>query len=69
MKNIMANKLHQCTCPECGQDYAGMSIESSSELGISRIYCSECCFSVEDSICEEDITEQFLQIYNSNEAN
>lgn len=58
--------LCDCICPECNQDYNGLSIESSYELSISRIKCSECGFSVEDNLCEEDLTEQFLQIYNDN---
>lgn len=50
-------------CPECNQDYNGLSIDSSYELGISRIECSECGFSFEDNLCEEDLTENFFQIY------
>lgn len=57
--------LCDCICPECEQDYNGLSIESSYEMEISRIKCSECGFSVEDNLCEEDLTEQFLQIYNT----
>lgn len=56
--------LCDCICPECNQDYSGLSIESSYELGVSRIKCSECGFSVEDNLCEEDLTEQFFQIHN-----
>lgn len=61
----MVRSLSDCVCPECEQDYAGLSIESSADLGISKIKCSECGFSVEDSVSEEDLTAQFLQIYNT----
>ncbi|AUR85936.1 hypothetical protein NVP1081O_201 [Vibrio phage 1.081.O._10N.286.52.C2] len=60
----MITSLSHCECPECGQDYAGLSIYSSSELEISMISCSECGFRVEDTVNEDELTEQFLQIYN-----
>ena len=64
----MTKKLSDCVCPECNQS-DGLSIESSSELGVSNIYCSECEFSIQYGICEEDATEQFLQIYNNKKGN
>ena len=48
-------------CPECGQDYNGLSIESSSELQLSRISCSECGWSFEKSCCEEDLITEFIE--------
>ena len=54
-------KLGDCTCPECKQDYNGLSIESSSELQISIITCSECGFNYSGGLSEEDLTDKFLK--------
>ncbi len=64
----METKLENCICPECKQDYNGLSVDSSIELSVSIIHCAECGFRVEGNICEEDLTEKLLQVYNQNQA-
>lgn len=55
--------LCEIDCPECKQDYNGLSIDSSSALSISIITCGECGFRFEDQLCEEDLTSEFERIY------
>ena len=59
----MTINLSEQQCPECGQDYLGLSIESSIEVGFSRITCSECTFHFGDECCEEDLIEEFEKEY------
>lgn len=54
--------LSETRCPSCHQDYAGLSIESSRELGISRIKCSECTWDYSDEVDEETLIEQFSKL-------
>lgn len=56
-------KLHEIPCPECKQDYCGLSTDSSSELETSVISCSECGFRFQDSCCEEDLEKKFIETY------
>lgn len=34
--------LSDVPCPDCGSDYMALSIESSREMGFSRIQCGDC---------------------------
>lgn len=61
----MSINLSDQECPECGQDYAGLSIDSSRELGISKITCSECGFDFSGECCEEDLVERFQKEYSN----
>lgn len=51
--------LSEQECPECGQDYSGLSIDSSREMATSVISCSECGLHFSGDCCEEDLIEQF----------
>lgn len=55
--------LSEQACPECKQDYNGLNIESSSEMKVSVISCSECGFHFSDECCEEDLIERFKEQY------
>lgn len=55
--------LSEQECPECKQDYNGLSIESSSEMLVSIISCSECGFHFSDECCEEGLIDKFKSKY------
>ena len=59
----MNKKLGYCTCPNCKQDYNGLSIESCICTEFSRSRCAECGFSYTGDLCEEDLTDRFFKIY------
>ncbi|APC44307.1 hypothetical protein [Pseudoalteromonas phage PH357] len=47
-------------CPDCKvNDFPTLSIDSSIELGVSEISCSECGFSYQDECCEEELVERY----------
>lgn len=46
-------------CPMCNQDYAGLGIRSSAEIGVSQIHCSECAFIFSRQLNETDLIEEF----------
>lgn len=47
-------------CPDCQvNDFPTLSIDSSVELGVSEISCSECGFSYQDECCEEELVERY----------
>ena len=47
-------------CPDCHQEGDdSLSIDSSRELGVSVISCSECDFNYSTEVCEEDLEELF----------
>lgn len=48
-------------CPECGSE-DGLSIDSSWELQLSTIYCIDCRYSFQDSICEEELIKRFKEV-------
>ena len=50
--------LSEQKCPECKQD-EGLCIESSRELEVSRIKCSDCGYDFSGECCEEDLIEKF----------
>lgn len=56
-------KIHEESCPSCKQDYVGLSIVSSYELGVSRIECSECGWDFSGECCEEDLISKFKAKY------
>jgi transposase-like protein len=56
-------KLGNCTCPQCNQDYNGLSIESCVSTEFSRIKCAECGFYYSGELCEEDLTARFFKVY------
>ena len=62
----MSINLSEQQCPECKQDYLGLSIESSRELEISKITCSECGLHFSGKCCEEDLIERFKKQYKLN---
>lgn len=51
--------LSETECPMCKQDYVGLGIRSSVEMGVSQIHCSECAFIYSRELCEEDLIEEF----------
>lgn len=55
--------LSEINCPMCGQDYAGLSIESSRELQVSRIKCGECTWDFTHECDEEALIEHFKERY------
>ncbi len=54
--------LAETRCPSCHQEYNGLSIESSAELRVSRIKCSECTWDYSDNVDEETLKEQFSKL-------
>ena len=58
--------LSEQPCPQCKQSYNGLSIESSSELKVSRIKCAECGFNYSKECCEEDLLEKFKAEFVTN---
>lgn len=48
-------------CPDCNtSDFPTLNIDSSIELGISEISCSECDYCYQAECCGEDLVEMFL---------
>ena len=48
-------------CPECGNEDFALTIESSRELGFSRIKCTDCLWELTDECCEEDLLDKFAK--------
>lgn len=68
----MGNKLTQenaseypCPNKECENDYLGLAINSSRELGVSEITCSECGYSFQDECHEEELISRFNRKYKA----
>lgn len=56
---LTASNIFDYICPNCKQDYVGLTMESSIELGQSRIKCSECVYSFQGECSEEDLIDRF----------
>lgn len=48
-------------CPECGSEW--LSVESSREMCVSRIFCSDCCFTYSDEVDEDTLQENYMKRY------
>ncbi len=59
MKPIM--ELCEQPCPQCGNDDFALTIESSRELGFSRIKCTDCLWDFADECCEDDLLDKFTK--------
>ena len=56
--------LSDVHCPNCGSDFMALSIESSREMALSRISCSECAeFDYYKKTHEEGLIESFEKEY------
>lgn len=56
--------LSDIPCPGCGSDFMALSIESSREMGVSRISCSDCAdFVFSKKTHEEGLLKAFQKKY------
>lgn len=56
--------LSDVPCPECGSDFMALSIESSREMGISKIHCTDCIdFVFSKKTHEEGLIKAFEKKY------
>jgi len=56
--------LSDVPCPDCGSDFMALSIESSREMGFSRIHCTECAdFFFSKNTHEEGLLKAFQKKY------
>ena len=56
--------LSDVPCPDCGSDYDALSIESSREMGFSRIQCNDCVdFTFQRKTHEEGLIKAFEKKY------
>ena len=56
--------LSDVPCPDCGADFMALSIESSRELGFSRIHCTDCVdFTFQRKTHEEGLIKAFEKKY------
>ena len=55
----MKINLSEQNCPECHED--SLSIESSNELAISIIKCTDCGYHFSGKCCEESLLKKFIK--------